>query len=115
MSPPQPSGLSLADVLPYLGPAIVTAAIGALVGWLGTLFIAPVRLQTAVDVALRTLMDQLQTELARRTAQNADLLAKLVIAEALADSLRGERRQMQQKLDSWERVAAANGWVGPNQ
>ena len=67
-TPLPPSGSHSSDALPYLA-AVVTAALG----WFGARYTAIAPLQTSLNDAFRTLMDEWQTERAAHIARISEL------------------------------------------
>lgn len=97
-------GLPLTDVLPYFGTVVA-----ALLGYFGARYTATAPLQTALNDAFRSLMEELQTKGASDAALILELRQREVELEAEIIRQRGELRQKDQLIDSLTRLCERNG------
>lgn len=82
-------------VLPFLAPVMTAVA-----GWFAALSTAPARLQSTINDAFSSLMEELQVERARLLAHISELQSALNAERARSELLAGEVRQNQQLISS---------------
>jgi len=104
---PESGSLKL-DAQPY-SVILLVASITGLSGWFAARHTARAPLQQAVNDALRLLMEEMQSQLARASAHASELERTVKDREAEVVRLRGEARQMQQINHSYVRLLLRNG------
>lgn len=96
-------GSALSDALPYLG-AVVGALATGLLAYFAARHTAAAQLQGAITDAFQALMKEWQDRHAADTARISELEGTLKFRDSEIVSMRGQIRQLEQKLASSERA-----------